>query len=53
MIEAGATVRGSVLLDDVRVEAGAAVVDAIVGPGCVIGAGKKLTGGITAAGERI
>ncbi len=52
-IAEGATVRGSVLMSDVRVEPGAIVTDAIVGPGAVIGAGKELTGGIVAAGEHV
>lgn len=44
-VEARAVVRGSVLWDDVRVEAGAVVEDAIIASGARIGAGARVGAG--------
>jgi len=49
VIEAGATVRGSVLLDDVRIGEGATIVDAILGAGFVARAGDRIQDSIRSA----
>jgi len=52
-VEAGAVVRGSVLLGDCSVGAGARVEDSILAPGASVASGAEVAGIVAAANERV
>ncbi|MGZ8665703.1 MAG: sugar phosphate nucleotidyltransferase [Solirubrobacterales bacterium] len=52
-IAAGAEIRGSVLLRDCELGAGAVVVDSILSPGVAVEAGARLEGAVLGEGERV
>jgi mannose-1-phosphate guanylyltransferase len=53
MVEVGATVAGSVLLDGCTIGAGASVSDSILAAGAIVDPGARLDGAIVAENERV
>jgi mannose-1-phosphate guanylyltransferase len=53
VVEAGASVLGSVLQDGALVRAGAVVVDSVIGAGAVVGEGSVVRGAVVGDGAQV